>query len=108
MVWEHGCRSWYKNNSISGKVTALWPGSTLHYLEAIADSRYDDFDFQYSGNRYAFLGSRFSQVETDRTADWAYYIRNKDDGPHFNRSTRLKVIYKWGTTARAEVNGTAA
>ncbi len=52
-VWESGCRSWYKSGSISGKVTALWPGSTLHYLESIADPRYEDWDFKYIGNRFA-------------------------------------------------------
>ncbi|KAF8967753.1 hypothetical protein BDZ97DRAFT_1755839 [Flammula alnicola] len=101
-VWEQECRSWYKNNRAFGKVTALWPGSTLHYLEAIAEPRYDDWDFKYAGNRFAFLGNGYSQAESDRTADWAYYIRNEDDGPYLSRGRRRKIATKSGTISRAE------
>ncbi|KIM44457.1 hypothetical protein M413DRAFT_24952 [Hebeloma cylindrosporum] len=65
-VWEQECRSWYKSNSITGKVTALWPGSTMHYLEMIAEPRYEDWSFKYSGNRFAYLGNGRSQTETER------------------------------------------
>ena len=30
-VWTSGCRSWYKNGKIDGKVTAMYAGSMLHY-----------------------------------------------------------------------------
>ncbi|RDB23708.1 putative sterigmatocystin biosynthesis monooxygenase stcW [Hypsizygus marmoreus] len=96
-VWEHDCRSWYKNNSSSGKVNALWPGSTLHYMEAIMDVRYEDWEFSYSGNRFAYLGNGFSQTEVDPTADWAYYIRNSDDSPYLSRGKQMKVINRSGT-----------
>ncbi len=105
-VWESGCRSWYKSGSISGKVTALWPGSTLHYLESIADPRYEDWDFKYIGNRFAFLGNGRSQVESDNTADWAYYIRNEDDGPLLSRIKQMRIASKSGTVDRsAKVDG---
>ncbi|KAF8902341.1 hypothetical protein CPB84DRAFT_1775871 [Gymnopilus junonius] len=79
-------------NSASGKVTALWPGSMLHYLEAIAEPRYEDWDFKYEGNRFNFLGNGYSQTEKDTTADWAYYIRNADDGPYLSLSKSGTVI----------------
>lgn len=82
-VWGKGCRSWWKNSE-TGKVTALWPGSTLHYLEALAHPRYDDFEVQYaSRNRFAYLGNGFSQRQLDPTADLAYYLREKDEGSVF-------------------------
>jgi len=31
-VWKDDCRSWYKNNE-TGRVNAVWPGSSLHYSE---------------------------------------------------------------------------
>ena len=34
-VWTQACRSWYKAGSNSGRVVAVWPGSTLHYLDTI-------------------------------------------------------------------------
>ena len=43
MVWELGCWAWYKGNTRDGKIVALWPGSTLHYLETFRDIRYEDF-----------------------------------------------------------------
>ena len=101
-VWNEDCRSWYKNNSVTGKVTALWPGSTLHYLEALAEPRYEDWDFTYTGNRFAYFGNGFSQAESDRTADWAYYIRNEDDGPYLSRSKQIKLLSKSGTVVRPE------
>lgn len=53
------CRSWYKDND-TGRVNAVWPGSSLHYIEAIQQPRYEDYDITYLGpakkNRWAFLG----------------------------------------------------
>ncbi|KAG6850658.1 hypothetical protein H0H93_010386 [Arthromyces matolae] len=91
-VWEHDCRSWYKANSVSGKVSALWPGSTLHYMEAIADPRYDDWEITYKGNRFAWLGNGLSQTEVDETADLSYYIRNHDDSPFLSRGKALQQL----------------
>ena len=96
-VWQQECRSWYKSNSISGKVTALWPGSTLHYLEMIAEPRYEDWSFKYSGNRFAYLGNGFSQTEADSTADRSYYLRNEDDSPYLSRGKQRKIVSKSGT-----------
>ncbi|KAG6908883.1 hypothetical protein DXG01_002861 [Tephrocybe rancida] len=104
-VWEHDCRSWYKANSVSGKVSALWCGSTLHYMEAIGEPRYDDWDIKYQGNRFAWLGNGFSQTEVDDTADWAYYIRDHDDSPFLGRRKALQVMNKSGTVTGRQSTG---
>ncbi|KAF9893699.1 hypothetical protein FE257_009867 [Aspergillus nanangensis] len=80
-VWATSCQSWYKNPA-SGKITALWPGSTLHYMETLATPRYEDFDVRYvgGGNRFAYLGNGFSQLEMRAGADLTYYLREKEDG----------------------------
>lgn len=79
-VWSSNCLSWYKNPK-DNKVTAVWPGSTLHYMEALAEPRYEDFDIQYrGGRRFAYFGSGFAQTEMDPLLDKAYYLRNHDDG----------------------------
>jgi hypothetical protein len=95
-VWEEQCRSWYKNNSASGKVSALWPGSTLHYIEAMKDVHFDDWDINYQGNRFAWLGNGYSQCELDDLADTGYYIRSEDDGPYLSRGKARKVETKHG------------
>ena len=36
-VWHDPCRSWYKGGKDNGPILALWPCSTLHYIEAMKD-----------------------------------------------------------------------
>jgi len=95
-VWQDPCRSWYKGRP-DGPVTALWPGSTLHYIEALMELRLDDWDIKYNGNRFAWLGNGYSQTELDPTADWAFYIREKDDDEPISRGRKLQLINKSGT-----------
>ncbi|KAG6840956.1 hypothetical protein C0991_003016 [Blastosporella zonata] len=104
-VWDHNCRSWYKTNSVSGKVTAVWAGSSLHYLEAISEPRYDDWEITYQGNRFAWLGNGFSQTEMDLTADWAYYLKTRDDSPFLGRRKALEVKNGSGTVVGREIRG---
>ncbi|KAE8331443.1 hypothetical protein BDV39DRAFT_189838 [Aspergillus sergii] len=78
-VWNTHCQSWYKS-PVTGKITALWPGSTLHYMETLATPRYDDYEVTYaSRNRFAYLGNGFSQIELNPKADVTFYIRDHDD-----------------------------
>ena len=101
-VWNTDCGSWYRRN---GKVVATWTGSTLHYLEAIAQPRFDDWDFKYAGNRFAYFGNGFSQTELDPEADWAFYLRNKDDSPYMSRNKRRIAVTH---TNSAQVEQTTA
>jgi hypothetical protein len=96
-VWDDPCRSWYKAAGPDGKVTALWPGSTLHYMEAMEELRLEDWDVKYEGNRYAWLGNGYSQCEIDPTADWGYYIRERDDQSPLSRGMRRKIEVKSGS-----------
>jgi hypothetical protein len=73
------------NKSISGKVSALWPGST------IAEVRYDDWNIAHSGNRFAFLGNGFSQART---------TLNQDNGPYLSRSEQMKIANNSGAVDR--------
>ncbi|CAK4031912.1 FAD NAD(P)-binding domain-containing [Lecanosticta acicola] len=101
-VWADPCRSWYKSGLVDGPITALWPGSTLHYIEALQNVRFEDFEVEYHGNRFAWLGNGFSQTELDETADWAYYIREEDDGEWLSRRKRRQVLTKSGTITRTD------
>jgi hypothetical protein len=101
-VWQDPCRSWYKGVGPDGPVTALWPGSTLHYIEAMMEVRHDDWDVKYAGNRFAWLGNGYSQTELDPTADWAFYIREKDDDEPIARGRKLQLINKSGSVTVAE------
>ena len=96
-VWAQDCRSGYKNHSVDGRVLGLWPGSTLHYLEALGELRADDWDIQYKGNRFTWLGNGLAQTEYDPTCDLGYYIKELDDSPYASRSRRREVLTRSGS-----------
>ena len=53
LVWSGGCQSWYKNHRVDGKVTAVWAGSVLGYMEMIEKIRPEDFEIVYrTKNRF--------------------------------------------------------
>ncbi|KAL2860156.1 FAD/NAD(P)-binding domain-containing protein [Aspergillus pseudodeflectus] len=62
MVWTGTCRSWFKNSK-SGKITALWPGSSLHYMQTLAEDRWEDYNWEFQGSRFDYLGRGFSWIE---------------------------------------------
>ncbi len=113
-VWAEDCSSWYKhgnkegaawNSGDDGEDSArqkaaeslnLWPGSGLHFIEALAELRADDWDIKYKGNRFQWLGNGFSRTECDPDSDKAWYIRQKDEGPFLSREKRRKVRTRKG------------
>lgn len=46
LVWTGSCSSWYKDKA-TGRVTAVWPGSSIHYMETIEQPRWEDFEIEY-------------------------------------------------------------
>ncbi|KAI0089422.1 hypothetical protein BDY19DRAFT_905762 [Irpex rosettiformis] len=46
-VWARKCRTWYKAGKEDGKVTALWPGSSLHQYQALQQPRFEDYDYKF-------------------------------------------------------------
>ena len=104
-VWAEDCRSWYKGGrnlrgshteglqsslSVAASLT-IWPGSGLHYTEAMSDLRADDWDIRYRGNRFQWLGNGFSRTETDEESDLGWYVREKDDGPYLSKEKRRRI-----------------
>lgn len=68
LTWTGGCKSWYKNHRVDGRVTATWPGSALLYREIITgELRGEDFDIRYrSGNRWrGILGNGVTRLEVE-------------------------------------------
>ncbi|KAF7507823.1 hypothetical protein GJ744_010124 [Endocarpon pusillum] len=97
-VWTDHCRSSHNNHSIGLRTPTTWPGSTLHYLEALREPRPDDWHFVHRGNRFDWLGpSGISQAEWDPTCDLAYYIRGADDGRWATWWRRNQVVSRSGS-----------
>ncbi|KAI1093940.1 flavin-binding monooxygenase [Rostrohypoxylon terebratum] len=77
-VYTDPCHSWYKSEGGSGdRITGLWPGSTLHALEALRAPRWEDFDFESiegaGENRMRWLGngSSITHMQGEGDNEWA-------------------------------------
>ena len=73
-AWSSACNSWFKNGKKHGPVIAIWPGSRLHYFEVLKDVRYEDFDIEYWGNRFAHWGNGYSRAETVEGSNVVWYL----------------------------------
>ncbi|KAH8897442.1 FAD/NAD(P)-binding domain-containing protein [Thozetella sp. PMI_491] len=62
MVWTGTCRSWFKKG-IDGPVSALWPGSALHYMQTLAEDRWHDYTWTFRENRFAHWERGFSWLQ---------------------------------------------
>lgn len=72
---EKTCRSWYKNNE-TGRVNAVWPGSSLHYCEMVRTPRFEDYEIKYQNkkNMWAFMGLGFTHNQLVDGGDLSPYI----------------------------------
>ena len=82
------------------KSLTIWPGSGLHFIEAMVDLRADDWDIVYRGNRFEWLGNGFSRTETDSESDLAWYMRERDNGPFLSREKRKTSFSGGGENGR--------
>lgn len=77
-VYTADCLSWYKTappgssveQRMRGRVTALWPGSSVHALKALKSVRWEDFEMEYvDGNEFGWFGNGWTVA--DRSGDAA-------------------------------------
>lgn len=95
-VWTDDCRSTYKGGNKNGRVIGPWPGSSLHYFDAISEVRFEDWEYDYwvtdgeacevalGQGMWGYLGSGFTaKEETDREngggQDLAWYLVAPED-----------------------------
>ncbi len=72
-VYEDACRSWYRRG---GKVVGVWPGSTVHALEALRAPRWEDWVYESveRGNGLRWLGNGRSNTQAEGGGDASWYI----------------------------------
>ncbi|KAI0456718.1 flavin-binding monooxygenase [Xylaria acuta] len=65
-VYAEKCNSWYKSDGGTGdRIIGLWPGSTLHAMEALRAPRWEDFEWESrDANRLRWLGNGWSVTHT--------------------------------------------
>ena len=76
-AWAGSCTSWYKDGNTDGPVTALHPGSRIHFFHMLERFRGEDWEYSYDHarqNRFAFLGNGFSVKELDPKQDPTWYL----------------------------------
>lgn len=78
-----GGRSWFKaGGREDGAVTALHPGSRIHFFHMLERFRGEDWEYVYlpekgrvgKKNRFAYLGNGFSVKELDPQGDTTWYL----------------------------------
>ena len=82
----------YKNNE-TGRVNAIWPGSSLHYQQVIEQPRYEDFDLAYfDNNPWAHLGMGWTVQDRlgPKQADMCPYLSLDNIDPKWYVRVRFK------------------
>ncbi|KAF7531247.1 hypothetical protein G7054_g9044 [Neopestalotiopsis clavispora] len=83
-VWKDSCRSWYKNND-TGRINAVWPGSSLHYIQVVLNPRWEDYEISYQhDNPFASLGMGQLDLPTPegkKGPDLSEYIQPENIDP---------------------------
>ncbi|EUC47349.1 hypothetical protein COCMIDRAFT_90164 [Bipolaris oryzae ATCC 44560] len=84
-VFSANCKSWYKNNTLDGKVIC-WGGSSLHYLKTLKTPRWEHYNIRYhDDDPWGFLGNGRIEAETkDDFLGMTSYLRNSDHGWEIN------------------------
>lgn len=71
-VFSAECGSWYKSSPPNataeerkrGRVTALWPGSSIHAVKSLETPRWEDFEMDYvDGNEFGWFGDGWAVAE---------------------------------------------
>ncbi|GMG13343.1 unnamed protein product [Aspergillus oryzae] len=74
-VFSMSCRSWYKRGTEDGPVTALWPGSCLHFAKVLENPRFEDYEYTYlDGRDMAWMGNGFTTPELDASVPASAYL----------------------------------
>ncbi|KAF2138419.1 uncharacterized protein K452DRAFT_321006 [Aplosporella prunicola CBS 121167] len=76
-VFADECDSWYKSAPAGatreekrrGRVTALWPGSSLHAVNVLSEVRWEDYESRpWDGNPFGWFGNGWTRAERDEGA----------------------------------------
>ncbi|KKK14524.1 hypothetical protein P175DRAFT_0534625 [Aspergillus ochraceoroseus IBT 24754] len=81
-VFSLKCRSWYKGGTEAGRVTALWPGSSLHSMKVLSYPRWEDYSYEYvNDNPNGWLGDGWTEDERNKIIHVDYLDDEQVDFP---------------------------
>lgn len=85
-VFSAECGSWYKSappnateeERKNGRVTALWPGSSIHAVKALEKVRFEDYEMTtVDDNEFGWIGDGWSAAERAGDAEGLSWYINK-------------------------------
>lgn len=77
-VFSEECSSWYKSGK-QGMVTALWPGSSLHAIQAMKYVSWEDLDYEYvDGNDFGWFEDGWSVRGRGDEMARTYYLNGQN------------------------------
>jgi len=75
-VFSESCSSWYKTD---GRVTALWPGSSLHAIKALEHPRWEDWEYSYvNGDEMCWFGDGSTEADWSSELDKSTYLTSHE------------------------------
>lgn len=85
-VFSAECGSWYKSSPPNatpeerkrGRITALWPGSSIHAIKALETVRFDDYEMTtVDGNEFGWFGDGWAAAERSGDVEGlSWYLNN--------------------------------
>lgn len=85
-VFSAECNSWYKSSPPGataeekkhGRITALWPGSSIHAMKTLEKVRFEDYDMTtVDDNEFGWFGNGWTVAERTQNAEGlSWYINN--------------------------------
>lgn len=87
-VYTADCLSWYKtaapgatgDKRMRGRVTALWPGSSVHAIHALRHVRWEDYDVEYvDGNPFGWFGNGWTVADRQKDLEGLTWYLNKTE-----------------------------
>lgn len=78
-AWNRECESWYKKgrkDEYRTGITAIYPGSMMHFKSMVERIRPEDFDIRYrSANPFNFYGCGLTKLDLESDApDLSFYL----------------------------------
>jgi hypothetical protein len=102
-VFSAECGSWYKSSPPNatpeerkrGRITALWPGSSIHAVRALEKVRFDDYEMTpCDGNEFGWFGDGWAMAEKSRDLDGLTWYLSGTRFLHESLDEREKIVVK--------------
>ncbi|KAE8326145.1 putative flavin-binding monooxygenase [Aspergillus sergii] len=77
MAFRGYCEKFFRKTrgTEDGPVTALWPGSCLHFVKILENPRFEDYEYTYiDGRDMAWMGNGFTTPELDASVPASTYL----------------------------------